>query len=192
MTKRRARVVSNIEFIKIYTISFGIQPVADPKFDSLYFSHDEDNFIIGQALLDTLNSSRTLQENDPEYNLLCWNNLENTRYKTDFENELYNFKYKNKISLYKNMQSCLVDLENKKIILSPFKHNKPQGWDGIEAKYDLIIPSSSPPEVIGAAVKYSIARCIGKGANLVAQKLFPDGVPDTFEDYLKSLNLQEA
>jgi hypothetical protein len=98
--------------------------------------------------------------------------------------------YKNKKAMFKNMQSCSAEMDAKTIVVSPWKHDNLEGWDGMDKSFDLIIPSSSHPEVIGAAVRYSIARCTGKGADLVAKKLFPNGVPDTFEDYLQSLNLE--
>lgn len=188
--KKRVGIVSNTEFIKIYTISFGLQPAIDPVFDNLYFSHDEEISIIGKEFLIALNRSRTLQQNDSEYKLLCWSNLENTKYKNDLENEFRKFKYKNKTSLYKNMQYCLADLKNDQITISYSKHSALESWNFMASRFDLIIPSSSAPEITGAAVKYSIARCTGKGADLVAKKLFPDGVPETFDDYLALLNLK--
>jgi hypothetical protein len=101
---------------------------------------------------------------------------------------LRKYNYKNKSELYKYMMNCSAMLEDGKIIIGSTKH-KAGGWEGMHS-CDIIISSSSPPEIIGAAVKYAIARCTGKGAYEVAKKLFPDGVPDTFDDYLDSLGLE--
>jgi hypothetical protein len=83
------------------------------------------------------------------------------------------------------MQSCSISEENGEKTFLPIAPKEVKKGD-----FKFSIPSTSPPEVIGAAVKYSIARCTGKGADLVAKKLFPNGVPETFEDYLASLNLK--
>jgi hypothetical protein len=106
------------------------------------------------------------------------------------KNMIKTYGCKNEAAIYKNMQYCSARLEDDTLIISPKNHSSTRGWDGMDKSFDLIIPSSSSPETIGAAVKYSIARCTGKGADLVANKLFPDGVPDTFEKYLESLNLR--
>jgi hypothetical protein len=103
---------------------------------------------------------------------------------------LEKYNYKNKTVLFKRMQHCsVIASEDKNIKISSTKHDKLEGWGSTVKDYKLPIPADSPPEIIGAAVKYSIARCTGKGADLVANKLLPDGVPDTFDDYLKSLSL---
>jgi hypothetical protein len=121
--------------------------------------------------------------------LLFERKLIDERYLKWIENVLKKYGYKNKNTMYKTMQWCTVVMDDSAITLSPSKHGNSDRWDGMPDSYDIIIPASSSPEVIGAAIRYSIARCTGKGADLVAQKLFPDGVPDTFENYLGSLNL---
>jgi predicted nucleotide-binding protein (sugar kinase/HSP70/actin superfamily) len=104
------------------------------------------------------------------------------------EHLLKNYGYKSRRALFKNMQSCFVAMEEGVITFSPAEHDKLDGWGSTTKSYKFSIPSSSP-KIIGAAVKYSVGRCTGKGADLVAKKLFPDGVPDTFDDFLKLLNL---
>ncbi|MBQ7674565.1 MAG: hypothetical protein IJT36_08710, partial [Alphaproteobacteria bacterium] len=54
---------------------------------------------------------------------------------------------------------------------------------------EMKIPSDSSVEVIGAAVRYAIGNCRGKGADFMRNLLFPDGQPETFEQYLESLGL---
>jgi hypothetical protein len=103
------------------------------------------------------------------------------------ESVLKKYQYKNKTALFKNMQVCSVTEESEEIKF--LSHGKDESSNGTSS---FKIKSTSPSEVIGAAVKYSIARCTGKGADVVAKKLFPGGVPESFEDYLKSLNLQQT
>lgn len=103
---------------------------------------------------------------------------------------LKRYGYKDEKAMQQNMQYCSVLYKDGTITLSPYMHSKLKEWKGMNEKFNLTILSTSSPEVIGAAVKYSISRCKGKGADLVAKKLFPDGVPETFDDYLALLNLE--
>jgi hypothetical protein len=189
--KKEASIKCNLDFIRIYTVSCGIQVGGDPKFDNLDFSINENIILLGDSLLAAINRSRSLGPKDDDYLLISWT-AQKEIYKSEVEETIKKYNYKSKKSLFEYMQSCSAEMNDKSIILSPWKHDRLEGWDGMDKSFDLVIPSASPPEVIGAAVKYSVARCTGKGADLVAGKLFPDGVPDTFEDYLKSLNLQKA
>ncbi len=40
-------------------------------------------------------------------------------------------------------------------------------------------------ELVGAAAKYAIGNCRGKGADLIREILFPEGQPEGFDEYLK-------
>lgn len=168
----------------------GIQAAPDPKFDNLDLPVNEKVALFGDSLIVATNRSRTLESKDEDYFLLSWTAQKDGKCKSDLENTIKKYGYKNKKSLFENMQYCFVKIECGNITISPSKHDKLEGWEGMDKKFDITIPSTSSPEVIGAAVKYSIARCTGKGADLVAKKLFPDGVPETFDDYLASLSLK--
>jgi hypothetical protein len=141
---------------------------------------------ISEGLFAVLSHSRTISSSDPE----SANFPKRFAGYTDWlKGIMRKYGYKSEIAIYKNMQSCSAILKDASITISPSNHCSTKGWDGMDKKFATVIPCDSSPEVIGAAVKYSIARCTGKGADLVAKKLFSDGVPETFEDYLKSLDL---
>jgi hypothetical protein len=186
--RKEASIKCNLDFIRIYTVSWGIHTCRDPKFDSLDFSINENIALLGDSLIIAINRSRALTSEDDDYFLLSWTGQKDV-YKSEVEKTIKKYNYKNKKSLFEYMQSCSMEMDDKNIKISSTKHDKLEGWGSTVKDYKLPIPADSPPEIIGAAVKYSIARCTGKGADLVANKLFPDGVPDTFEDYLKSLSL---
>jgi hypothetical protein len=189
--KKEASINCNPSFMRIYTVSCGIHVCWDPKFVAMSFPINENVIILGNSLIVALNRSRTLTPKDDDYLLLSWTGQKDL-YKLEIKETIKKYNYKNKKSLFEHMQSCSVEMDVKNIVISPWNHEKLDSWDGINKKFVIAIPSISSPAVVGAAVKYSIARCTGKGADLVAKKLFPDGVPDTFEDYIKSLNLQHA
>lgn len=187
-----ASIYYNIDFFELYTESKSDCVCAqDPKGDDIYLLSDSNYYDIGKALLRALDKSRVVGEENSDYGLFEISAITG-RYKGFVEYVLKTYGYKNKTVLFKNMQHCKVKFINNEITISPKKHDKLEGWEGMDKKFNLVIPSISPPEIIGAAVKYSIARCTGKGADLVAKKLFPDGVPETFDNYLKSLNLQQT
>ncbi|MDR2107267.1 MAG: CdiI family contact-dependent growth inhibition immunity protein [Holosporaceae bacterium] len=217
--EKDAEIYCNLDFIEISTVTTCSMSYKDPLGDDFFFPLDEQLEVLGSALISALEKSRDLSsspeekkeftENAPDilsgkfrewydgYHQKWLNNKperrlfeENLRRQRESEwlnNILKCYGYKNEKALYKNMQACSATEESEEIkFFSQGKDESSKGTSGFKIK------SASPPEVIGAAVKYSVARCTGKGADLVAGKLFPDGVPDTFEDYLKSLNLPKA
>jgi hypothetical protein len=189
--KKEASIECNLDFIRVCTVSCGIQVGRDPKFASLDFSINENIVLLGDSLLTAISRSRSLGPEDDDYLLISWT-AQKEIYKSEVEETIKKYNYKNKKSLFKNMQSCSVEMEDKSITISPWNHEKLDSWYGINKNFIITISATSSSEIIGAAVKYSIARCTGRGADLVAKKLFPDGVPDTFENYLRSLSLQKA
>ncbi|MDR2781510.1 MAG: CdiI family contact-dependent growth inhibition immunity protein [Holosporaceae bacterium] len=190
--EKHASVYCNTDFFELYTESkSGSVCAQDPKGVDIYLSSEDGCYNIGSALTTVLEKSRVVGKNDPDYNLFDISAITG-RYKDFVEYVLQKYNYKNKHAMFKNMQHCSVKMDDGIIVISPWKHDKLEGYDGMNESFNLTIPSTSTPSVIGAAVKYSIARCTGRSADLVAKKLFPGGVPDTFEDYLQSLNLQKA
>jgi hypothetical protein len=189
MEKLYADICCNLDFLEVRTMmAYGIEYLPDPSGEDFFIPLNESYAYIGGSLKKVLKSSKAL--------LNC-QELEKTRdlireqCASRIEGIIKKYGYKNKSDLYKTMQSCFAIMCDDKITLEPSKHSR-LGWGGMPESCNIVIPSSSSPEITGAAVKYSIACCTGKGADLVAKKLFPGGVPDTFENYLKSLNLQQA
>jgi hypothetical protein len=95
---------------------------------------------------------------------------------------------------FKNMMHVSVYLENKKNLrFFSTIHEGLTGWDFLDKENDIYILYGSPPEIIGAAVRYAFTRCKGKGpyakgAEIVTKALFPDGVPNSLEEYLESID----
>ena len=73
------------------------------------------------------------------------------------------YGYKTKRALYKNMQNCSIDRYGDSIKFMPSHHEKLEMWsrvkdDGIE---DVILPVTSTPAEIGAALRLAFSRCTG-------------------------------
>ena len=90
------------------------------------------------------------------------------------------------------MQTINIEGDSNFIKFIPTEHVR-YGWDGIsdEERSEVVIPSTSSLEIIGAAVKYAIGNCRGKGADLIRSLLFPNGQPETFEKYIEELGVGE-
>jgi hypothetical protein len=213
--RKIATVYCNPDFIEICTMSRCSVTHKDPLGDDFFFSFDTRLEVLGNALTSAFQKSRDLSSTSEEIEkfnkldemnknskewflisrhkewlkhnpdrLLFEESLEKKRYTEWICFILKRYAYKNEKTLFKNMQLCSVTKEKSEITFLPFGRREARKGD-----FRFTICSPSSPEIIGAAVKYSIARCTGKGADLVANKLLPDGVPDTFDDYLKSLSL---
>ena len=97
------------------------------------------------------------------------------------------YEYKTKTALLKNMQHVSVENDGESITFSSLWLLTTDSWgdpDGKTPSVEMIIPSTSSIEVIGAAVRYAIGNCQGKGSDFMRKLLFPEGKPDTFEDML--------
>ena len=123
-------------------------------------------------------------ENDiwKEKNKFYWENIE----------RIYKSRSHTAISRKVNQNMQIIDVEKNVdyVKFTPTKHER-YGWGGIQEKekFEVIIPSTSSSEVIGAAVKYAIGNCRGKGADLIRSLLFPNGQPETFEKYIEELGI---
>jgi hypothetical protein len=195
MIKKYCSLHYNIDFLEINTRS--ICPclsntiAEDPKGIGIYTKDVSNNRVIGESTLKVLSKSRILDVNSPDVDDFLFSSIRK-RYNANINCKMQKYDYKTKTAMLKNMQLCYVEQTSETITFIPLKHDKLEGYDGMDKIFNVMISAGSSLEIIGAAVKYSIVRCTGKGADLVAEKLFPDGVPDTFDDYLASLNLLKA
>lgn len=106
------------------------------------------------------------------------------RYKEWVQKVMKEYGYKTKKALFQNMQHTLVEDDGENILFSSSYHLTTDSWgnpDGKTPDIEFKIPSSSSVEVIGAAAKYAIGNCRGKGADFMREMLFPNGQPETFE-----------
>jgi hypothetical protein len=98
------------------------------------------------------------------------------------------YGYKTKNNMYKSMMSCSLSLTKGQLKISPMKRKGPGAWNGLEDELNIILKEDAPDEIIGAAVRFAFTRCQGTGVLKVIKALFPDGEPDSLEEYLESVN----
>jgi hypothetical protein len=98
------------------------------------------------------------------------------------------YGYKTKTAAYRNMHSCTLALNDGKLKIAPMYRKGTGAWNGLDAKYDIILRSDVSPELLGATVRYAFTLCRGQGVNVVTKALFPDVVPNSLEEYLESVD----
>lgn len=155
-----------------------------------------DNYVLGEAIKTCLENSKELTGDE-------WVNKygSNTKefYKSMQEkmearsaSQIEKYGYKSEKTMYKNMNSCPLDVYDEDIIqILPFIHEKLTVWGcpdiSIKIRYD------TPIEVLGAVVRYAFTKCQGKGpyakgVEIVTNVLFPNEVPTSLEEYLESVD----
>ena len=87
------------------------------------------------------------------------------------------------------MQHVSVEQNEEHIIFEPTNHESIDGFSGDDTSeyLNVVIPANSSPKIIGAAARYAIANCRGKGTDFMRNLLFPDGQPETLEEYLRQV-----
>ncbi len=151
----------NGDFYCIETYSGFRGGSGDPLGKQHLLPPDVINEVLGAALLDALNHSRFITD---EKELRSFNNYE--KRKTDdakwVSDLILRFGYRNKQRLFKSMESCLIECREELLTITPFTHEKLEGWgrekdDGIE---DVVINKNATPEEVGAALRLAFERCV--------------------------------
>ena len=152
----------------------------------LYRSCNSTVNLVGESTLEALRKSKEV--NAVEGKIMFTDEKRLSEYKKQLEYEMTTYNYKTETALYKNMMSCSISDDGERIEISPRFHRKSDIFEGLDAKYNIYISSDSPPEIIGAALKFAFTRCKGKGVDVVTKALFPDGTPNSLEGYLESVD----
>ena len=211
MMRRYCSFKCNEKFLEIRTCSDAGWIQQDPKGEDIYLEPLADCRIIGDAVLKALAKSRDLSISEEDRQALIDKKVTRQwirdkypesalfavaacmeRYKEWVQRVMKEYKYKTKKALFQNMQSVSVEQDNDCIEFSSLYHLTIDSWgdpDGKTPSIEFKIPTNSTPEIIGAAVKYAIGNCRGKGADFMRNLLFPEGQPETLEEYLKQLKI---
>ncbi len=205
--KQYAGIVCNEKFLEIDTGSYSGWVTRDPEGEDIYLSPLADFRTVGESLLRAFAKSRDVSISEEDRQALIdgrvtrqWINEKYPgrewatpvacaeSYKEWLKQVMKEFKYKTKTALLKNMQHVSAKNDGEFIMFTSDYHLTTDSWgnpDGKTPSVEMKIPSTSNVEIIGAAVRYAIGNCRGKGADFIRELLFLEGKPDTFEEYLK-------
>lgn len=208
--KKYAFIGCNEKFFEIVTRSFTGGLSGDPLGEDIYLEPLSNCKIIGEAVRKALAKSRDLSISEEDRQALIDGKVTEEwidekypnqqmfeiaacieRYKEWQQRIMKAYKYKTKKALMQNMQHISVENDMKSILFIPSNHESIDGFsgDGMSEELNIIVPADSSPQVIGAAARYAIGNCRGKGADFMRNLLFPEGQPDTFEKYTEMLGI---
>ncbi|WP_174406745.1 contact-dependent growth inhibition system immunity protein [Desulfovibrio subterraneus] len=162
-----AAVVCNADFICVDTWSgYRGGTDRDPKGKQHLLSSDACDLALGEAVLDALAHSRWVLP-APREGVTFPEGVEFDMAVCDFKvnypacvNALMEIcGYKNKRALFKNMKRVSLESKNGVLTLTPWHHAKLEAWDGVGDEATVVIPATSTPEEIGAALRLALSRC---------------------------------
>lgn len=210
-SKKHVGIDCNEKLLEIHTCSDSGWIQDDPLGEDIYLDPLADSKTIGEAILKALAKSRDVSISEEDRIALIegkvtrqWINEKYPgrewttpvaaaeRYKKWVEYAMKAYKYKTKKALLQNMQHISVEDDGENILFSSSYHLTTDSWgnpDGKTPDIELKIPSSSSIEIIGAAARYAIGNCRGKGADFMRNLLFPEGQPNSFEEYIDALKI---
>ena len=207
MIKQYAGIGCNEKFMKICICSDSGWIQQDPLGEDIYLDPLADYKTIRESLLKAFAKSRDVSISEEDRQALIDGRVTRqwikekypgrewttpvacaARYQDWLQRMMKEYEYKTKSALLKNMQHVSVENDGEFITFSSDYHLTTDSWgdpDGKTPSVEMKISSTSSVEVIGAAVRYVIGNCQGKGSDFMRKLLFPEGRPGTFEDMLR-------
>jgi hypothetical protein len=151
---------TNNQLITVRTWSGYARQVSDPLGAQHDFRSDVGDEALGAAVLDCLSRSRFLDTEELRAELYDPEAVRR-RYEVWIERLMQFGGYKTRRALFKEMARCSMEQEDDTITIRPTHHEKLEGWSGkgfTEVDY-VVIPASSAPAAIGAALREAFRRC---------------------------------
>ena len=153
-------VKSNKDFIFVETYSGFWNFLPDPEGKRYLLSHSSSDSDVGSAIVDAVSVSRQVDPQvDPEFfNVM---GRVSPQYAAWVGGLMDEFGYKNKRAMFKDMKSCSVEMVAGSIVIEPSHHEKLEAWSGKGISEDdkVVIPTNSPPDQIGLALRLALSRC---------------------------------
>ncbi|MFL7769293.1 contact-dependent growth inhibition system immunity protein [Proteus terrae] len=105
--------------------------------------------------------SEILDANSSEYHEMC---NDEKSYSEWIKKIIKEYDYKNKTTLFKNMNLCSVNVTDGIISIIPYDHLRLDNWIGKSIPNNAIITlkSNCNDEVLGASIKEAFTRCISR------------------------------
>jgi len=152
----RVHVHATPEFIDLQTYSGYRMAVIDPSgrnYDLPPLVQDDE---LGRALLDALAHSRFVSVEEA-YDL---KGQAQENYNSWVAEKMRRHGYKSRKALFRHMRGCSVRSgQDGVIMISPLRHEKLEGWSGIDEESDVELSSASSSAEMGAALRLALSRC---------------------------------
>ncbi|WP_025154822.1 contact-dependent growth inhibition system immunity protein [Morganella morganii] len=156
-----AKIGFNGDFYHVDTMSGHGILIVDNLFESCLLSKDVTPEMLGSCLKKSLKQSRIV---DPgNYDFFDYKKVKE-RYEGWIKNIIKLRGYKNKKSVFKQMNKCSIVQLDDLITIRPLNHVKLESWsgDGISETDYVIIPVSASDDELGYAVIEAFSRCKGR------------------------------
>jgi hypothetical protein len=154
-----ANAWNNGDFICVETSSGYRSCVTDPKGSQHLLSHEVEDLELGAALIDALARSRFVT---PQEDLSLFDYKQVMQRHSEWTLKLVaKYGYKGPRALFKEMMHCRVERRNGLIAFIPMCHSRLQEWSGhgITVEDHVIVPETSTPAQLGAALKLAFEGC---------------------------------
>lgn len=155
-----AACYSTNKFLLIETQSGLGRTSSDPLFPPILLLPDTDDQRTGEAILQALSDSRTLDKLEDR---IAFFDLEKgkEKYANWIAMLIEKYGYKSKRVLFKDMKHCIIHYANNAIIISPMRHEKLEAWEGIDQSDNVILSLDNTLAEIGAGLRLALSRCKG-------------------------------
>jgi hypothetical protein len=122
-----------------------------------YMEPDPPAEIAGHALLDAFDRSRFIDPSEREFFHKDKVTAVYNRWQKDF---MKRYKYKTKREAFNNMRYCLAVRCEGEILITPHKRDNPPWYiRDVPPEKKVIIPETTDPLIVGAAVKLALSHC---------------------------------
>jgi hypothetical protein len=152
-----AEVHRTERFVSLEPLSGYLMACRDDELCVTYLPPDATDDALGQALLEMLGRSRFIWPPD-EPGFYKWQRYVGC-YRNWQKDFMERYGYKNVRDAYKNLDWCRVARSEGKISIEPHKRDRPEYFRDLPPEKTVVIPATSDPGAIGAAMRLALDRC---------------------------------
>ncbi|MBV8659946.1 MAG: CdiI family contact-dependent growth inhibition immunity protein [Burkholderiales bacterium] len=153
---RQAVVTCNPKFILVKSMSGRGVLSPDPEGVKAYHEPSVEAEILGSSIIAALDSSRFFDHIE----IYEYNKGIVPRFEAWVAEVMERFGYKKRVDIFQYMFGCQVKMMNDKIKLMPTKWKKNETSHIMGDQYQIILPATSTPEEIGAAVRRALDSAV--------------------------------
>lgn len=153
---RKIAVYRNERFICMVTDSGYRGGMEDPLVRPRFLPTDASYNDLGTAATEALKASRVMSLD--EFRAARPGISE--RYEERVADAMRSYGYTSKRTFFKNMIMCGVTDEGEVLRITPTRHDRLEGWEGLERESAILIDSSVPVQEFGVAIRLGLERSV--------------------------------